>query len=137
MIAFLPGFAGEKASGAAGKAASFTATVRDSFAGPMVEAAGELDYDTAPRLRIVLRRALAARPAPQVLVVDLAGVTFCDSAGLNTLLQARRNAERQDMVLRLARPSDIVTRLLEMTGVDQVFPVDSDVPDVVPHTRAG
>ncbi|MFD0264889.1 STAS domain-containing protein [Kitasatospora indigofera] len=80
---------------------------------------------------------MAARPAPQILVVDLAGVTFCDSAGLNTLLQARREAERQDTVIRLARPSDIVTRLLEMTGVDQLFPVDRVVPAVLPPGRAG
>ncbi|MFD0264891.1 hypothetical protein ACFVH7_42290 [Kitasatospora indigofera] len=43
-------------------------------------------------------------------------------------MQARLDAERQDTVIRLARPTDIVTLVLEITGTDQVLPVDSDVP---------
>ncbi|MFD0258935.1 STAS domain-containing protein [Kitasatospora indigofera] len=117
-------------------AVPFTATVRESASGPVVEATGELDYESAPRLGAVLRRVLAVRPAPPVLVVDLGAMTFCDSAGLNTLLQTRFDAERQGTELRVGRPTDIVTRVLEMTGTDQVFAVDSDVPAVVPRTRA-
>lgn len=109
-------------------AGRFTATVRDSAAGPVVEAVGELDYDSAPRLRGVLQRALVVRPAPVMLVVDLAGVTFCDSAGLNALLMARLDAERQDTVVRLARPTHIVARVLEISGADKVFRVDPDLP---------
>src|SRR5690242_3320470 len=117
-------------------AGGFTATVRNSVAGPVVEAVGELDYDSAPQLRAALRHVLAVRPAPQVLVVDLGGVTFCDSCGLDTLLQARLDAERQDTAVRLARPTDIVMRVLELTGTALVFPVDHDVP-AGPHTAAG
>ncbi|MFE3113832.1 STAS domain-containing protein [Kitasatospora indigofera] len=106
----------------------FTATVRDSRTGPVIDASGELDQDSAIYLKTVLRRALAVRPAPPVLVVDLVGVTFFDSSGLNTLVQARRDAERQDTVVRLARPTGIVALVLEITGVGQVFPVDTDVP---------
>ncbi|MFD0264890.1 hypothetical protein ACFVH7_42285 [Kitasatospora indigofera] len=54
----------------------FTATVHAAATGPGIEAIGELDYDSAPHLRGVLRRVLAARPAPALLVVDLTGVTF-------------------------------------------------------------
>ncbi|MFF9646707.1 STAS domain-containing protein [Kitasatospora aureofaciens] len=48
--------------------------------------------------------------------------------GLNALLPARIQAARQGTVVHLARPSDQVARLLELTGCDQVFPVDLDVP---------
>ncbi|WP_437042215.1 STAS domain-containing protein [Streptomyces sp. enrichment culture] len=51
--------------------------------------AGELDTDTAPGLREELT-ALAARSAGGVLVLDLSGVTFCDSAGLYALLGIRQ-----------------------------------------------
>ncbi|MFE3109709.1 STAS domain-containing protein [Kitasatospora indigofera] len=115
-------------SGTDSAAGRFVATFRNSPAGPVVEAAGELDHDSASCLQTVLRRALAVRPAPAVVVVDLAGLTFFDSSGLNTLVQARRDAECQDTVVHLARPSDIVARVLEITGVDQIFPVDKDVP---------
>ncbi|GHH80519.1 anti-sigma factor antagonist [Kitasatospora indigofera] len=117
-------------------AVPFTATVRESVAGPVVEVAGELDYESAPRLRGVLRRVLAVRPTPTVLVIDLGAVTFCDSAGLNALLQTRLDAERQETAVHLARPTDIVTRVLEITGAAQLFPVDPDIP-AGPHTGAG
>ncbi|MFE2916941.1 STAS domain-containing protein [Kitasatospora indigofera] len=114
----------------AGAAGPFTAAVRESVVGPVVEAAGELDYESAPQLRGVLRGALAVRPAPAMLVIDLAGVTFCDSAGLNALLQIRLDAERQGTVVHLGRPTHIVTRVLEMTRADLLFPLDPDVPAV-------
>lgn len=69
--------------------------------------------------------AIALQPAPSTLVVDLGAVTFTDSAGLNTLL-ARTEADRRGIAVRLARPSRSAARVLEITGVDRVFPVDAD-----------
>ncbi|MFE9687179.1 STAS domain-containing protein [Streptomyces sp. NPDC006285] len=50
---------------------------------------GELDADTSPRLRENLA-VLAERSASGLLVLDLSGITFCDSAGLYTLLGVRQ-----------------------------------------------
>ncbi|MFF9059678.1 STAS domain-containing protein [Streptomyces sp. NPDC014882] len=58
--------------------------------------AGELDADTAPGLREELA-ALAARSAGGVLVLDLSGITFCDSAGLYTLLGISRTLPLADI----------------------------------------
>ena len=115
----------------------FTATARNTPTGPVIEAAGELDLDNAPALHAVLHRALTTSPPPAILVVDLARVTFCDSTGLNALLRARTEAEHQGVTFHLARPTDIVARLLEITGTDQVLSIDQDVPATVPHTPAG
>ncbi|MFJ1709536.1 STAS domain-containing protein [Kitasatospora sp. NPDC088346] len=52
------------------------------------------------------------------------------------LLQARTEAERQGVTLHLAHPTHPVARVLEITGADQVFPVDQEDP-AVPRTRAG
>jgi anti-sigma B factor antagonist len=52
------------------------------------------------------------------LVMDLGGVTFCDSSGLGALLDIRRAAGEAgvDMLLRtVSRP---VSRLLDLTDVD-------------------
>ncbi|MFC9331731.1 STAS domain-containing protein [Kitasatospora sp. NPDC057015] len=117
-------------------AGRFTIAGRESPGSPVVEVTGELDYDTAPRLRVALQHALAVRPVPPRLVVDLADVTFCDSTGLNALLQARIDAEGQGTVIHLARPASAVARLLEITGADQVFPIDPDVPAIVPDTHS-
>ncbi|WP_405009265.1 STAS domain-containing protein [Kitasatospora sp. NBC_01539] len=115
----------------------FTATVRQSATGPVVGCAGEIDLDGAPRLRAALTTALAVRPAPAVIVVDLAAVTFCDSSGLNVLLKSRTEAGRQGTALHLARPCPQVEELLRITGVGGIFPVDRDVAATEPQDPAG
>ncbi|MFE3113410.1 STAS domain-containing protein [Kitasatospora indigofera] len=102
----------------------FTATVRHTPAGPVVEAAGELDLDGAPILHAALHRALAIPPASPKLVIDLAAVTFCDSAGIDALLLARTETDRQGVTLHLGHPTHAVARVLEITGADQLIPVD-------------
>ncbi|MFE3114201.1 STAS domain-containing protein [Kitasatospora indigofera] len=110
----------------------FTTALHGTTAGPIVQATGELDLDTAATLDTALRRALAVDPSAVVLVVDLAGVTFCDSCGLGALLRARAETERAGVKLRLARPTNAVVRLLEITGADHVLTVDRD-ERAVPH----
>ncbi|MFJ5999910.1 STAS domain-containing protein [Streptomyces sp. NPDC092370] len=50
---------------------------------------GELDVDTAAELREYLA-VLAARSTGGLLVLDLSGIIFCDSACLYTLLGIRQ-----------------------------------------------
>ena len=49
--------------------------------------------------------------------VDLAGVGFIDSAGINALLKARRSAEGHGQTFVVTDASGLVRELLEMTGV--------------------
>ncbi|SHN45360.1 STAS domain-containing protein [Cryptosporangium aurantiacum] len=49
------------------------------------------------------------------LELDLSGVTDIDTAGLQLLLVARREAERLGTSVTLADPSDVVRNLLEFT----------------------
>ncbi|MGW6917342.1 STAS domain-containing protein [Kitasatospora sp. NPDC054939] len=102
----------------------FTATVRGTPAGPVVEAASELDLAGAPILHAALHRALAIRPAFPKPGIDLAAVTFCDSTGIDALLLARTEADRQGVTLYLAHPIQAVTRVLEITGIDRTIPVE-------------
>ncbi|MGW0747668.1 STAS domain-containing protein [Streptomyces sp. NPDC002817] len=76
-------------------------SVRREFGGrlpPRLELhlAGELDADTAPGLREDLA-VLAARSSGGLLVLNLSGVTFCDSAGLYTLLGIRQTLPLADI----------------------------------------
>jgi anti-anti-sigma factor len=87
--------------------------------GSVVKVAGELDHDTAPQLLRILDQALAQHHGP--VVVDCAGITFCDSSGLNTLLRARRTATTVERALLLAAPSRATLRVLRLTGADAAF----------------
>ncbi|MFF4818912.1 STAS domain-containing protein [Kitasatospora sp. NPDC001309] len=80
---------------------------------------GEVDQDDRPQLDDALTVALDKRP--NRLVVDLAGLTFCYSVCLNALLTARRTANAVGVVMALAAPLPQTVRVLELTGVDEVF----------------
>ncbi|MFF2076828.1 STAS domain-containing protein [Kitasatospora sp. NPDC058162] len=81
--------------------------------------AGDLDIETLAPARSALDELVEQRPA--LLVVDLAQVGFCDSSGLNLLLQTRMAAAAAEVGFRLAAPSVTVQRLLELTCTDTVF----------------
>lgn len=86
---------------------------------------GVMDYVTQLELRGRLTQAIDR--AERAVVLDLADVSFCDSAGLNVLLGARREAERASVVLVLACVPGKLHRVLEMTGADQVLRVFATV----------
>jgi anti-sigma B factor antagonist len=59
--------------------------------------------------------------------VDLSGVTFIDSTGLNTLIGALSACESNGGALALsATLPDQVRRVLEITGVDTLLPIAPD-----------
>jgi anti-sigma B factor antagonist len=90
----------------------------------VVTAAGELGIGTADRLILAAERAMH-RPECHTLHLDLSGITFCDSAGLGALVSIRNGCQSLGMALVLDKPSERVTRLMQITGLDQVFPIAS------------
>ncbi|MFD3663712.1 STAS domain-containing protein [Streptomyces sp. NPDC058659] len=102
-----------------------TVSMRPKAGGAVVSVRGELDIDSATHLRTALMRAMEACEDGGGLTLDLSGVTFCDSTGLNALLRARRRALSEHRSLTITATSPQVTRLLEMTGAAQLFAVKS------------
>ena len=85
-------------------------------------ARGELDITSGWQLR---RRLLAATDGCRSAVVDLAGVTFMDSAGLGLLVGLAAELRRKDVTLVLRAPSPFVQRVLTVSGMADTFPIDS------------
>jgi anti-sigma B factor antagonist len=80
---------------------------------------GEVDLQTAPVLR--QRLAEAGGTGGGDVVVDLEGVGFLDSTGLNALLGARAALQRDGRQLRVERASTRVVRVFEVAGVADLF----------------
>ena len=76
---------------------------------------GELDMETGPRLRDEVERALAAAPA--VLVLDLHGVTFFDSTGLQIVLDAEVRCRENGHRLVVRAGDGEPRRVLELADV--------------------
>jgi anti-sigma B factor antagonist len=88
----------------------------------VMSVAGEIDLYTAPKLHAELMAALAAS-APLRLVVDMTGVEFCDSTGMNVLLAAHRRAREDGGELQLSHPRPAIRKVLQVTGLESVFTV--------------
>ena len=91
----------------------------------MLSVAGEIDLYTAPRLHGELVTVLTG-DEPVRLVVDMSGVEFCDSTGMNVLLAAHRRAREHGGDLELAAPRPSVRKILQVTGLESVFTVIDD-----------
>jgi anti-sigma B factor antagonist len=94
---------------------------RTTTAGPVIEVSGELDHHTAPRIRELLPR-LPIEEGQQ-LVLDLGGLTFCDSSGITVLIAARNHALSTRATIALAAVPDQVRRIFTVIGLQEVFPL--------------
>jgi anti-anti-sigma factor len=93
----------------------------------LVSVRGTMDYATLPQLSPRLHKLIA--PGERAVVLDLAEVTFCDSVGLNLLLEIRRAAQHAAVPLALARVPRAVHRVLDITGATQVLQIFTTVAD--------
>ena len=91
---------------------------------------GEIDLYTAPRLHGELVAILSGDEPVQV-VVDMSGIEFCDSTGMNVLLAAHRRARELGGDLELAAPRPAIRKVLQVTGLESVFTVLDDPATVV------
>lgn len=82
---------------------------------------GELDMDATDDL---WRCVDSVRSSGQPVIVDLSGTTFMDSAGIKLLLRAYAAQGQVPEAVTLRAPTDAVTRVLEVTGVRDLFRIE-------------
>jgi anti-sigma B factor antagonist len=88
----------------------------------VVRIEGEVEFATAPRLRATLLDLAQEGASPVVL--DLADVSFVDSAGISLLIQAKKRLASGNSDLVLRAPQASVRRVLEISGVTELFQID-------------
>jgi anti-anti-sigma factor len=106
------------------EARPFSATVVVDGDSARVVFEGELDLAGVERARDAIAR---GEQAAGMLVLDLSGLTFMDSTGLEVVLRAARRARDSGRRLVVSRPSHYVRRLFEMTAIDQSLDIVDDV----------
>ncbi|MFE2142295.1 STAS domain-containing protein [Streptomyces sp. NPDC059456] len=89
----------------------------------VVHVGGEMDIDRAPMLYDALHAVITQTDGPNEIVLDLAELSFCDSSGLNALIQARHTADEHGKRITLRAPQPQFLRLLQITGADSLFPI--------------
>jgi anti-sigma B factor antagonist len=85
----------------------------------------EIDMSNGAEVQAGLLAALGQRPA--VLVVDMTGTTFCDSAGVRAIMLSHRQASGQGSELRLVIGSPGVHRVFSIIGAGELVQIHPDL----------
>lgn len=88
---------------------------------------GEVDLHSSPELRGELLEALEGRP--QRLIIDLSGVTYMDSSGVGTIVEAKRRADKAASTLVLTGLQPRVRSVFEITQLDKFFKITDSVDE--------
>jgi anti-sigma B factor antagonist len=82
----------------------------------VIAVSGDLDLYTSPSLRSNLHEVTGDK-----IALDLTDVTFIDSSGLGAIVGALKHVrERGGAFSVIASPEGSLTRLLSLTGLDQI-----------------
>jgi anti-sigma B factor antagonist len=100
----------------------------------VVHVAGDIDVYSAPTLRTRLNE--VTEGGVDQLVVDLAEVGFVDSTGLGSLIGVFKSLRSHNGEMRLAAARPNVARVIEITGLDKVFPNHGSVAEAT-EEKAG
>ena len=107
----------------------FNVVVRREGAALIVAPEGELDMATADSLRASLDDLGDARS----LVLDLRGLDFLDTSGLQLVFEQQRRAEQEGFSFVLVRGQRHVQRLFEIAGMNDRLTIVDEVKDVQDH----
>jgi anti-sigma B factor antagonist len=104
-----------------------TLEVSEADGWTIIAVTGEIDISSAPALREAIDQALG--DGSDRLIVDMNGVSFMDSSGLNVLAGAAKRMSRGS--LRIAAPARHIRKVFEITGTDQVIPTFDSQQDAM------
>lgn len=82
---------------------------------------GRITIEDSGEIRTALKNALSQKPSE--LTVDLSDVSYIDTAGVATFVEASRVARKQGIRLILAGLHDQPRSLLEITHLDRLFDI--------------
>ena len=88
---------------------------------------GELDIASAPMLEATIEDICAQRPSE--LILDMTGVEFVDSSGMNALLRGKALCERHGCEFSMSPAQRPVERVLEVTRLIDRLPLRKIRPE--------
>lgn len=96
----------------------------------IVELPDEIDVTNCDAIAFGL---LAAVAAPGLVIADMTGTAFCDSAAMRMLLAVHDRAQAEGSELRVAvRPGTSVARMMGLLGMNRVLSIYNGVDAALP-----
>jgi anti-sigma B factor antagonist len=85
---------------------------------------GDVDLNRAPEIRRLLLDCVARG---RDILVDLSRVTYIDSSGIASLVEALQTAGKSGIALGLVAVSDNARKVFELARLDKVFAIHTDL----------
>ncbi|MGF1594014.1 MAG: STAS domain-containing protein [Kiloniellaceae bacterium] len=101
-----------------------TAAIREERGCLVVDLGGEIDLDRAPEVRNLLLDCVGRGCD---VLVDLSQVSYIDSSGIASLVEALQRAGKGGTGLGLIAVSPAVLRVFELARLDKVFAMHPDL----------
>jgi anti-sigma B factor antagonist len=101
-------------------------TVREEQETMIVSFRGEVDLEHSPKAREVLLDCVAKK---QAVLVDLSEVSYIDSSGVASLVEAFQNSKKAGSTFALVSVNPAALRVLELARLDKVFTIHDTVAD--------
>jgi anti-sigma B factor antagonist len=94
----------------------------------MVTLTGEIDLETSPQARQILLKTVDQSAK---VLIDMASVTYIDSSGIATLVEAFQQAKKKGGQLAFICLNPAVIRVLSLARLDKVFAIHADIESAV------
>ena len=101
-----------------------TDAIREVQGNLVVALSGDIDLDRAPAVR---RQLLDCVKRQMNVLVDLSQVTYIDSSGIASLVEALQNAGKAGTRFALVAISPQALRVFELARLDKVFAIHADM----------
>ncbi len=100
--------------------------IREERGASIVMFQGDIDLDSSPQSRKVL---LEGIEKGNPVLVDMSGVTYIDSSGIASLVEALQKARQQNCYFALFAVSESALRVITLARLDKVFTIHATFED--------
>ena len=94
----------------------------------IVALSGDVDLDSSPKVRTVLLESVREKRG---VLVEMSAVSYIDSSGVASLVEAYQTARNGSTTFALVAVSDAAMRVLELARLDRVFSIHASLTDAL------
>jgi len=103
-----------------------TCQIRHEGNTAVVALSGDIDLETSPKVRSALLDCVGLK---QGVLVDMSEVSYIDSSGVASLVEAYQTARKSDTRFGLVAVSPAAMRVLELARLDRIFDIYENLAD--------
>lgn len=100
--------------------------IRDVDGTSVVALQGDIDLDSSPQSRKILLECIDKGTA---ILVDMSGVSYIDSSGIASLVEALQKSRQGKCYFALVAVSEGAFRVINLARLDKVFTIHETVED--------